>query len=162
MPDENGTATTRPDAPSVDETLFGDPAEKADDAPAAVVEGQDGDEGGAQGGQNPGPTEDDSGTTEELKVVVSVRGGRATIGVQQPASDPHIETFDDADLHGLAQEVPGVTERARARWEESPKYPAHVKPAPPAARRPRRGQGTAQTAAAGSSDQQQAEVLRLF
>ena len=72
-------------------------------------------------------------------MVVSIKGGRATIGVQQTSSDPHIETFDDLDEAGLTQEVPAVIERARARWEETPKHPAYAKPAPPARRRNRRG-----------------------
>ena len=46
---------------------------------------------------------------------MSIKGGRATIGVQRPSSDPHIETFDDRDLSGLTQEVSAVIERARAK-----------------------------------------------
>ena len=38
MPDENGTEPTRSDAPSADESLFGD---AADDTAAAVVEEED-------------------------------------------------------------------------------------------------------------------------
>ena len=96
-------------------------------------------------------------------VVVSIKGGRATIGVQQPSSDPHIETFDDLDVSGLTQEVSAVVERAKAKWEDEPKYPAHERPAPPARRRNRRGQGTAQAEAAeGEAEQQQPETLRLF
>ena len=41
--------------------------------------------------------------------------------MQQPSSDPHIESFDEADLSGLTQEVPVVTERARAKWEDEPR-----------------------------------------
>ena len=99
---------------------------------------------------------------------MSIKGGRATIGVQQPSSDPHIETFDDPDLAGLTQEVLPVIERARARWEDEPKYPAHARPAPPARRRPRSGQGSPQAEAAEGgadergADQQQPETLRLF
>ena len=104
---------------------------------------------------------DETGSSEDLKVVVSIKGGRATIGVQQPSSDPHIETFDDPDLSGLTQEVPAVIERARAKWEDEPKHPAHERPAPPARRQTRRSQGTAQAEAAeGESEQQQ--TLRLF
>ena len=100
---------------------------------------------------------------EDLKVVVSIKGGRATIGVQRPSSDPHIETFDDRDLDGLTQEVSAVIERARAKWEDEPRHPAHERPAPPARRQPRRAQGPAQTAAAEEgADQQQPETLRLF
>ena len=93
---------------------------------------------------------------EELKVVVSIKGGRAVIGVQQPSSDPHIETFEDHDLPALAQEVTAVTERARARWEESPKHPAYERPAPPAKRRNnQRQQGATQ---GGTAETQEAET----
>ena len=34
---------------------------------------------------------------EEMEIILSVEGGRATIGVQQPSSDRHIETLDDRD-----------------------------------------------------------------
>ena len=39
-----------------------------------------------------------------------------------------------------------MIERARARWEDEPKYPAHERPAPPARRRTGRGQGSAHDA----------------
>ena len=39
-----------------------------------------------------------------------------------------------------------MVERARARWEDEPKHPAHVRPAPPARRRTRSQQGSAQAA----------------
>ena len=165
MPDENGTEATRSDGPSTDESLFGD---AADDAAAAVDQEEDSKGETTQDGQG----SDDAGeqaagdeteASEDLKVVVSIRGGRATIGVQQPSSDPHIETFDDRDLAGLTQEALAVVERARARWEEEPKYPAHVRPAPQARRRNRRGQGEAQAGAAeGEAEQTQQQTLRLF
>ncbi len=165
MPDEVGTEATRSDAPSADDSLFG---EAADDSEAAVADEQDANEESAQdaqGSDDPGEQDagDDTGASEDLKVVVSIKGGRATIGVQQPSSDPHIEIFDDHDLAGLAQEVLAVSERAKARWEDTPKFPAHEKPAPPARRRNRSGQGTAQAEAAeGETEQQQPETLRLF
>ena len=127
MPDDNGTETTRSDAPSADESLFGD---AADDTEAAVAEEQDADEETAQDPQDSDDAEeqavgDETGSSEDLKVVVSIKDGRATIGVQQPSSDPHIESFDAADLAGLTQEVSAVIERARAKWEDEPKHPAH-------------------------------------
>ena len=168
MPDENVTVTTRPDAPSADDALFGDAADKADDTPAAVVEKEDskGDtEQDAQGAADDGDKPDAEAQTEaseELKIVVSIKGGRAVIGVQQPSSDPHIETFDDHDLSELAQEVPAVTERARARWVEAPKHPAYARPAPPARRRNRRQQGAAQGTNAETETDQAQQTLRLF
>ena len=150
MPDEIGTETTRPDTQNVGES-------PSDDAPAAVVEKEAGNEQTAQDAADAGDKPDaetKSDAPEDLKVVVSIKGGRATIGVQRPSSDPHVETFGDADLSGLAREVPAVTERAKARWEETPKHPAYVRPAPPARRRNRRQQGEA--------EQGQAQTPRLF
>ena len=166
MADEVGTEATRSHAPSADDSLFG---EAADDTEAAVADEQDANEESAQDPQGSDGDEeqavgDETGSSEDLKVVVSLKGGRATIGVQRPASDPHIESFDDADLSGLTQEVSAVIERARAKWEDEPKYPAHERPAPPARRRNRREQGAAQAGAAEeeAEQQQQPETLRLF
>ena len=160
MPDEIGTETTRSDAPGADESLFGD---AADDAPSAVVEGEDpkgeterDPKGAEDAGEQTGASEE-TDTPEDLKVVVSVKGGRAIVGVQRPSSDPHIETFDGHDLSGLAQETLSVVERARARWEDAPKHPAYVRPAPPA--RGRRRQGST---AEGESAEAQQQTLRLF
>ena len=109
MPEENGTETTRSDATSAGDSLFGD---AADDAAANEDAAQDPEGSSAAGELAVG---DETGSSDDLKVVVSIKGGRATIGVQQPASDPHIESFDDPDLSGLTQEVPAVIERARAK-----------------------------------------------
>ena len=104
-----------------------------------------------------------AGPPEDLKVVVSIKEGRAIIGVQRPSSDPHIESFDDRDLSALTQEVPAVIERARARWEDEPRYPAYERPATLARRQNRRWQGSAQTGTAeGGTEQQQPEPPRLF
>lgn len=160
MPEETATATARSDAPSADDSPFADVAEDTD---AAVTGEEDSNGDAAQEPQGSDDGEEQAAPPEELKVVVSIKGGRATIGVQQPKSDPHIELFDDHDLSGLAQEVPAVTERARARWEGEPRYPAHVKPAPPARRQTRRGQGSAQASNTGGGEAQgQPEMPRLL
>ena len=160
MPDETGTEATRSDAPSADESLFGD---AADDTEAAVADEQDANEETEQEPEGPDDAEEEAGQPEDLKVVVSIKGGRATIGVQRPSSDSHIESFDDHDLSELTQEALAVVERARAKWEDEPRYPAHERPAPPARPQTRRGQAPAQTGAAeGGADQQQPETLRLF
>ena len=171
MADEKGTEATRSDAPGADDSLSGDRAD--DTAPATVVEEGDSNDAAAGGqdanreAEQDGQGSDDSGEhdapPEDLRIVVSIKAGTATIGVQQPSSDPHIETFDDGDLTGLTQELPAVIERARARWEDNPRHPAHVRPDPPAGSRSRRVQGTAQDAT-GSAEESQAQqqTLRLF
>ena len=78
--------------------------------------------------------------------------------MQRPAADPHIETFEGHDLSGLAREVPAVTERARAKWEDTPRHPAYARPVPVRSRS-RRGQGAAQAATAGGEEAQQATLV---
>ena len=160
MRDEIGTDTTCSDARSAEEILFGD---DVDGAATETVDEEAPEVEAAQHLEDPDDAGDQAVPQEELKVVLSVMGGRATIGVQQPASDPHIEAFDGLDLTGLAQEVRGVVVRAKARWEDEPRHPAHERHATPARRRTRREQGTAQASTAeGETDQRQPETLRLF
>ena len=160
MPDETGTVTTRSDVPSVDESLFGDAAENTAVAAADEQDAKEETAGAPEGSEDAG---EQAGPPEDLKVVVSIKEGRAIIGVQRPSSDPYIESFDDPDLAGVTQEVPAVIERARARWEHAPKHPAHTRPAPPAGRRNRREKESAQAGGGeGGADQQQPEPPRLF
>ena len=161
--DEAGTENAPSDVVNVEEFLFGAAAgdAPADDNPGdadgefltadATGDGEDAEISGvpdadtetadepdtadADAGDEPAPA--DTETSEELKVVVSIRGGRAIIGVQRPSADPHIESFDDADLFGLADQFPAVVARARARWEEEPMHPSYERPAPPARQRNR-------------------------
>ena len=174
MTDETGTENRSPEAPSAEEFLFGQPAGDAiaDEIPL----GEDGGEAAAdvayedaniETAEEPDVADDSEKTAaspDDLKVVLSIRAGRATIGVQQPSSDAHIESFDDSDLIGLADEFPAVVARARARWEEEPMHPAYERPALPARRQNRRRQGTPSPAdtEAGEAEQPQAETLRLF
>ena len=169
MLDDNGTETVRSDAPRADDALFGDAADKADDTDAVPAEEKDTgenaeqDEQGAADTENKSDAEEATATAEELKVVVSIKGGRAVIGVQQPSSDPHIESFDGHDLPALAQEVTAVTERAKAKWEESPTHPAYEKPAPSARRQRRRQPEAAQEATTETeAEQTQQQTLNLF
>ena len=143
------------------ETAQGPEAEADTDTPADEPYVADNDD---DAGEQPAPGETEA--PDELKAVLSIRGNRATIGVQQPSADPHIEVFEDTDLFGLADEFPAVVARARARWEEEPRYPAYVKPTPPARQRNRRQRGTAQAATtegeAEAEQQPQPGTLRLF
>jgi len=155
------------DAHATDDTgdpVAGEGPDAEADAPADEPDVADDADDADPDGQQPAPAETE--TAEELKVVLSIRGGRAIIGVQQPSADPHIEVFDDPDLFGLADEFPAVVARAKARWEEEPMHPAYVKPAPPPRQRNRRQQGAAQAATAEgeaeAEQQPQPETLRLF
>ena len=188
---DTGTEDHSPDVVNVEEFLFGAAAADApaDDTagdvagefPAADVADNAGDpetagepDADTETGTAEEPDADDGDQTTpaeteasaELKVVLSIRAGRAVIGVQRPSADPHIETFDDADLFGLADQFPAVVARARARWEEEPMHPAYDRPAPPARQRNRNRRQPAATQPAdpetGEAEQPQAETLRLF
>ena len=175
MADENGTEATRPDDPSVDDRLAapveGEDANGRDeqdpqgsDVAAAVKpqEAQNSGDAGEPADDEAKAAADEPAQPEDIKVVVSIKGGRAIIGVQKLTADPHIETFEDRELSELAEEVLAVTERAKARWEDTPKHPAYERPAPPPRRRNRRQQGAAQGATAGADTEQQQQTLRLF
>ena len=164
MSNENDTEASRKDALNTYESLFGDAS--ADQTVTVANEEADKNET-EQAQQDSEIGEDQTGgdetaPPEDLKVVVSIRDGRATIGVQGPSSDPHIESFDGPDLSGLAQEVLAVVERARAKWEDAPKYPAHERPAASTRRRPRREQGSAQDSTAEEEAAQDQPQSRLF
>ena len=63
----------------------------------------------------------------------------------------------------FVDEVLAVVDRARATWEDEPKHPAHVRPAPQARRRAGRQQESAQNASTGpEAAQAQKQTLRLF
>ena len=155
MPNENETGVSREDARNAEEALFGDMA-------ADPADGQEAKSKTDKEPQGSDVAEQQAGPPEDLKVVVSIREGRATIGVQRPSSDPHIESFDEPDPSELVREVSAVIERASARWEEAPKYPAHARPASPARRRRSREQGSTQDSTAEEeAAQDQPETLRL-
>ena len=181
MTDETGREISPADVVNVEEFLFGAAGadatpDVAGELPAEDVADDSGDlepagepDADTETDQEPDVADDpgeQSASPEELKVVLSIRGGRAIIGVQRPSADPHIEAFDDADLFGLADQFPAVVARARARWEEEPMHPAYDRPAPPARRRNRnRRQPAAHPPAEAEADeaeQPQAETLRLF
>ena len=160
MTDEIGTETIRSDAPSAEDNLFGD---AASGDPAFDIEEQDAGKEAEQDPQGSDAAGDESAPSDELKVVVSMKGDRAIIGVQRPSSDPYIESFDDDDVSGLALKVPAVIERARAHWEEAPRHPVYERPAAPARRRGRRQQDTAQHEPAGTNETEAPQqTLSLF
>ena len=160
MPDENGIESTRSDAPGADGSPFGD---APDDTASLAAEEEESKDRAEQHNQGSDDAESQTDAPEDLKVVVSIRGGMATIGVQRPSCDPHIETFDGREISGLAQDILAVVERARARWEETPKHPGYSRPTPPASRRDRRGREEARDTSAGTeAAEAEQQTLRLF
>ena len=87
---------------------------------------------------------------EELKVVITLKGERGTIGIQAPDCDPVFSLFEGS-LGQALERVPGLVSEARERWEQNPQYPRTKHELTPPAQQPR----PAQT-------QQRAQQQRLF
>ena len=88
---------------------------------------------------------------KDLKVVVSLKGGITTVGVQRPEADPHIESFAHSGLEEVLEEIVPVVERAAAKWAGAPKNPAYSRPSSSNGRGQTRRQ-TRQPASGGNAD----------
>ena len=77
-------------------------------------------------GQDEEQTEGQDEEPEELKMVVRVKDGRASVAVWRSGADPHMETFPEtSNLEELLSKLPGMIERANSRWAESPMRPKY-------------------------------------
>ena len=167
MSNENEPGVSLEDARNTAESLFGDsvaaPSGELGEEQEISTEA-DQNQQGSNLAEEEQAVVAETARPEQLKVVVSIKDGRATIGVQRPSSDPYIESFDGRDASELAQEVPAVLERARAKWKDVPKHPAYERPTTPVLRRPRREQGSVQASLVDEAEaaQQETQTLRLF
>jgi len=76
--------------------------------------------------------------TDELKVVIVLKGNRAMVGVQSPDCDPVFTTLEGDMSTALAQ-VPALIESANAKWDANPRNPKANLPEPPPTPTPARG-----------------------
>ena len=109
MPDENGTETTGAHPAAAGE-------KNRDEEASPETQVVDDSEKTAQ-------AEAQTNAAEDLKVVVSIKATRATVGVQRPSADPYIESFETSDLTGLAQEVAAVLKERRSDGMSRPSIP---------------------------------------
>jgi len=66
---------------------------------------------------------------DEVKVVISLKGNKGSIGIQSPKCDPVFTTFD-GDLGLALERVPGLVGEARQKWNTNPQYPKCETPLP--------------------------------
>ncbi len=66
---------------------------------------------------------------DELKVVISLKGNTASVGVQTPECDPVFFGLE-GDLRTTLKAVPGFVEEAKNRWETSKLCPKCETPLP--------------------------------
>ncbi|MBI4284523.1 MAG: hypothetical protein HY670_01305 [Chloroflexi bacterium] len=60
--------------------------------------------------------------SEEMKIVIALKGNTASIGIQSPGCDPVFARVE-GDLTAVLQSIPGLVEDARRRWEANQRYP---------------------------------------
>lgn len=60
--------------------------------------------------------------SEDLKIVISLKGTVASVGIQAPDCDP-VFSMVEGDLPAVLESVPGLVEEARRRWDSNPRYP---------------------------------------
>ena len=67
--------------------------------------------------------------SEEIKVVISIKGERGFIGVQAPDCDPILASWS-GDLATALARIPGLVEEAQQQWDANPRYPQSPVPPP--------------------------------
>jgi len=67
--------------------------------------------------------------SDELKLVVSLKEGKASVGVQAPECDPAFFSLE-GDLKAALKAVPGFVQEAKTRWETSKLNPECKSPLP--------------------------------
>jgi len=79
--------------------------------------------------------------SDELKIVITLKGDRAIVGIQSPDCDP-IFTPLGGGLPAALSQIPALVESANAKWDANPKNPKAKMPEPPPAPEPVRRQAT--------------------
>jgi len=79
--------------------------------------------------------------SDELKVVITLKGDRAIVGIQSPDCDP-IFTPLEGGLPAALSQIPALVKSANAKWDANPKNPKAKMPEPPPAPEPVRRQAT--------------------
>ena len=75
----------------------------------------------------------------QVKIVILLREGKASVGVQSPGCDPQISIVEGG-LEQALSKLPELIQQAQAKWSQSPRNPqsdiAIPPPAPPPSRTP--------------------------
>ncbi len=60
--------------------------------------------------------------SDEVKIVITLKGQMASIGVQKPDCDPVFSKVE-GDLAAVLKSVPRLVEEAQKSWESNSRYP---------------------------------------
>ena len=83
------------------------------------------------GAQEEAPTTPATPTPEYLRVIITLRNGRGSIGLQRFGCDPFLTTTPDTDLANALARVPELLAAAEGIWQERRQNPKYTRPAPP-------------------------------
>jgi hypothetical protein len=67
--------------------------------------------------------------SDELKIVISLKGNKASVGVQAAECDPAFFGLE-GDLSAALTAVPGFVEQARTHWQTAKRHPKCASPLP--------------------------------
>jgi len=59
---------------------------------------------------------------EEVKIVITLKGHGASIGIQKPDCDPVLSRVE-GDLPAVLEAIPRLVEEAKQKWQSNPRYP---------------------------------------
>jgi hypothetical protein len=68
--------------------------------------------------------------SDELKIVLDLKGTEGTVGIKEPDTDPAFFTVT-GDLPAVLGQVPALVEKARTAWSVSKTYPKTAIPVAP-------------------------------
>ncbi len=60
--------------------------------------------------------------SEEMKIVINLKGESATVGISKPDCDPFFSKVD-GELPAVLKTLPKLVKQALTRWETNPKHP---------------------------------------
>ena len=91
--------------------------------------------------------------SDELKIVIVLKGDRSLVGIQAPDCDPVFTTIEGG-LAAVKPQLNALVKSANAQWDANPKNPKAKMPEPPPAPPPPVGrQSTRRAAPAAEAEQ---------
>jgi hypothetical protein len=85
----------------------------------------------------------------QVKIVILLREGKASVGVQSPGCDPQISIVEGS-LEEVLGRVPDLVKQAQEKWAQSPQNPQTgiviAPPSPPPSRTPSPASSATKTA----------------
>jgi hypothetical protein len=63
----------------------------------------------------------------DIKIVLTLKGERASVGIQAPECDP-VFAVVDGGLERALERLPGMIQEAQGVWDSTPRYPRCQRP----------------------------------